>query len=221
MNSKNGPNTAVKREVSDIIEKTLKVSRCTKVTKGGRKFRFAVLSVAGNKKGFVGIGLGKALDVSDAKSKAAANARKAMFKVPLKARRTLHYDVKGRFGAGKVVLRSAPVGTGIIAGGPVRSLCELLGIKDIVVKSVGTANSHNMVKAAVAALKSIVSPSYIAEKRGLKISELYQKSGVMLKDEIDFEYENSSESLVEYKKSQSKDAELQSAKDQSNCKDGE
>ena len=156
----------------EIIEKLVKVNRCTKVTKGGRKFSFSVIVVVGDKKGKVGYGLGKADEVMDAKRKASDEARKNMFKIPLREGRTLHHDIVGKFCSGKVVMRAAPAGTGVIAGGPTRPLFEVLGIKDIVAKSVGSNNPHNVVKAAIMGLRNINTPKMIADKRGKKLAEI-------------------------------------------------
>ncbi|EDV18575.1 hypothetical protein TRIADDRAFT_34973 [Trichoplax adhaerens] len=156
----------------EIIEKLVKVNRCTKVTKGGRKFSFSVIVVVGDKKGKVGYGLGKADEVMDAKRKASDEARKNMFKIPLREGRTLHHDIVGKFCSGKVVMRAAPAGTGVIAGGPTRPLFEVLGIKDIVAKSVGSNNPHNVVKAAIIGLRNINTPKMIADKRGKKLAEI-------------------------------------------------
>ncbi len=156
----------------EIVEKLVKVNRCTKVTKGGRKFSFSVIVVVGDKKGKVGYGLGKADEVIDAKRKASDEARKNMFKIPLREGRTLHHDIVGKFCSGKVVMRAAPAGTGVIAGGPTRPLFEVLGIKDIVAKSVGSNNPHNVVKAAIMGLRNINIPKMIADKRVKKLAEI-------------------------------------------------
>lgn len=165
-----GPKTA--EESSDNIEKLVYIGRVAKVVKGGRRFGFSALVVVGDGKGRVGVGLGKAKEVMEAKSKATQAAKRSMFKVPLREKRTLHHDVKGRFGSGKVMLRSAPAGTGIIAGGPIRALFEALGVQDVVAKSHGTSNPHNMVKAAIVALKALRSPRDMATMRGKKIGEI-------------------------------------------------
>lgn len=153
-------------------EKVVHVSRCTKVVKGGRRFTFSVIAVVGDGKGRVGVGLGKAVEVLDAKHKAIYNAKRKMFKVSLRDGRTLHHDVEARFGAGKIKMRSALPGTGIIAGGPVRAVFEVLGIKDVVAKSLGSSNPHNMVKAALRALIMVKHPRHVAERRGKKVSEI-------------------------------------------------
>jgi len=167
---KNTDNTA--QEISEVL---VHVGRCAKVTKGGRRFRFLAVVIAGDKKGKVGYGIGKAPEVSDAREKALKAARKAMIRVPLREGRTLHHDIVGKFGSGKIVLRSAPPGTGIIAGGAVRALFEHLGIRDVVAKSVGSTNPHNMLRAALDGLSRIKSVKFIAEKRGKKISEVVAK----------------------------------------------
>lgn len=156
----------------EIVERLVNVGRCTKVVKGGRRFSFSAIVVAGDRKGRVGYGLGKASEVVDAKSKAAKEARKNMVKIPLREARTLHHDVIGKFCSGKVIMRAAPSGTGIIAGGAIRALFDALGIKDLVAKSIGSNNPHNMIKAAFDGLRKIKTPKLIAEKRGKKISEI-------------------------------------------------
>lgn len=156
----------------DVNIKAIYVGKTCKVVKGGRKFRFSVLVLAGDGKGRIGLGLGKAIEAADAKEKAANNARKNMIKIPLRDGRTIHHNVIGKFGSGKVLMRSAPSGTGIIAGGSIRTVMELLGIKDIVVKSLGSSNPHNMVKAALEGLLSTVSPKFVAEKRNISIGEI-------------------------------------------------
>jgi len=165
----------------EIVEKLVKVNRCTSVTKGGRKFSFSVIVVVGDKKGKVGYGLGKATEVMNAKAKASDEARKSMFKIPLREGRTLHHDTIGKFCAGKIIMRAAPVGTGVIAGGPARPLFEVLGIKDIVSKSVGSNNPHNVIKAVMAGLRSISTPKMIADKRGEKIAAIASQRDKNLK----------------------------------------
>lgn len=159
-------------EESDLIEKLVYIGRVAKVVKGGRRFGFSALVVVGDGKGRVGVGLGKAKEVAEAKSKATQAAKRAMIRVPLREKRTLHHDVAGRFDSGRVIMRSAPPGTGIIAGGPVRALFEALGVQDVVAKSHGTSNPHNMVKAALVALKKLRSPRELAAMRGKKIGEI-------------------------------------------------
>jgi|TARA_B110000211_G_scaffold177667_1_gene200851 small subunit ribosomal protein S5 len=160
---------------SEFKEKLVAINRITKVVKGGRRFGFAALVVVGNLKGSIGIGQGKSKQVPDAIKKATEDAKRNQLKIPLKDGRTLHHDVKGKNGAGKVIMRSAPAGTGIIAGGPVRSVCEVLGIQDIVAKSLGSANPHNVLKACVKGLLSQSSPKIISSVRGKKISDIVLK----------------------------------------------
>lgn len=172
-----------KKEMSDeIYEKLVYVGRNAKVVKGGRRFSMAAIVIAGQK-GHIGVGLGKASEVLDAREKAASLARKRMLKVPLRDGRTLHHDITGTFGSGKVIMRSAPAGTGIIAGGPVRAICEALGIKDVVAKSIGSTNPHNIIKATLEALKQIRSPRFIAEKRGKKVGEIVSRREQTVKSE--------------------------------------
>jgi small subunit ribosomal protein S5 len=157
----------------DIIDKLVTINRVAKVVKGGRRFAFAALVVVGDQKGRVGYGAGKAREVPEAIRKATERAKRAMIRVPMKEGRTLHHDVAGHYGAGSVILRTAPAGTGIIAGGPLRAVFETLGIGDVVAKSLGSRNPHNMVKATFAALQSVASPRSVANRRGKKVAELY------------------------------------------------
>jgi small subunit ribosomal protein S5 len=159
----------------DLQDKLVHINRVAKVVKGGRRFAFAALVVVGDAKGRVGFGSGKAREVPEAIRKATENAKRTMIRVPLREGRTLHHDLYGRFGAGKVILRSAPPGTGIIAGGPMRAVFETMGVQDIVSKSVGSNNPHNMVKATFAALRSMESPRSIAAKRGKKIGDIVDR----------------------------------------------
>jgi small subunit ribosomal protein S5 len=160
------------RDGDDIIDKLVTINRVAKVVKGGRRFAFAALVVVGDQKGRVGYGAGKAREVPEAIRKATERAKRTMIRVPMKEGRTLHHDVIGRFGAGEVVLRSATAGTGIIAGGPLRAVFETLGIGDVVAKSLGSRNPHNMVKATFAALQRCASPRSVAARRGRKVSDL-------------------------------------------------
>ncbi len=157
---------------SDIKDKLVAINRVTKVVKGGRRFGFAALVVAGDESGKVGFGHGKAKEVPEAIKKATDSAKKGLFKVSLREGRTLHHDIIGSHGSSKVVMRSAPSGTGIIAGGSVRAVFELLGIQDIVAKSVGSANPYNIIRAAVDGLKQQKSPKIIAARRSKKISNI-------------------------------------------------
>ena len=157
---------------NDLSEHLVTINRVAKVVKGGRRFGFAAIMIVGDNKGRVGIGTGKAKEVPEAVRKATENAKSKMVRVHLKENRTIHHDIVGRFGAGKVILRSASPGTGIIAGGPMRALFESLGIKDVVGKSTGTSNPHNMLKATFNAFKMSESPKSVASKRSIKITDL-------------------------------------------------
>jgi small subunit ribosomal protein S5 len=160
------------REESEFVEKLVSINRVAKVVKGGRRFGFAALVVVGDSKGRVGYGSGKAREVPEAIRKATEQARRALVRVPLREGRTLHHDVIGRFGAGEVIMRAAPQGTGIIAGGPMRAIFEALGVQDVVAKSVGTSNPHNMIKATFEALSRSTSPRSVAARRGRKVSDV-------------------------------------------------
>jgi small subunit ribosomal protein S5 len=157
----------------DLIDKLVTINRVAKVVKGGRRFAFAALVIVGDQKGRVGYGAGKAREVPEAIRKATERAKKTMIRVPMKEGRTLHHDITGNFGAGNVVIRAAPAGTGIIAGGPLRAVFETLGIGDVVAKSLGSRNPHNMVKATFAALSSVTSPRAVANRRGKRVADLY------------------------------------------------
>ena len=162
----------------ELIEKLVHINRVSKTVKGGKRFGFAALVVVGDGKGRAGFGHGKAREVPEAISKATAAAKKAMVRVPLRDGRTLHHDGDGHFGAGRVTLRSAPSGTGIIAGGPMRAVFESLGVSDVVTKSVGTSNPYNMVRATFEALKEQTSPRSVAQRRGKKVSDLLGRGGM-------------------------------------------
>lgn len=161
----------------ELIEKLVHINRVSKTVKGGKRFGFAALVVVGDGKGRVGFGHGKAREVPEAITKATASAKKKMVRVPLKEGRTLHHDGKGRFGAGKVNVRSAPAGTGIIAGGPMRAVFESLGVHDVVTKSVGTSNPYNMIRATFDALTDQTSPKSVAQRRGKKVADLLGRGG--------------------------------------------
>ena len=161
------------KEDNDLFDKLVGINRVAKVVKGGRRFGFAALVVVGDQRGKVGFGTGKAKEVPEAIKKATDDAKKNMVKVPMKEARTLHHDMKGHYGAGRVVLRSAPSGTGIIAGGPMRAVFETLGVQDVVAKSIGTSNPHNMIKATFDAFYSMNSPRSIANKRSRKVAEIF------------------------------------------------
>ena len=162
---------------SEFVDRLVHINRVAKVVKGGRRFGFAALVVVGDQKRRVGVGHGKAREVPEAIRKATEQAKRQMIRVPLREARTLHHDVQGRHGAGKVILRAAPAGTGIIAGGPMRAVFETLGINDIVAKSQGSANPYNMVRATFDALKNVDSPRSVAARRGIKVSELQARRG--------------------------------------------
>ena len=160
---------------SEFVDKLVHINRVAKVVKGGRRFGFAALVVVGDQRGRVGFGHGKAREVPEAIRKATERAKRGLIRVPMKEGRTLHHDIEGRYGAGKVVLRTAAAGTGIIAGGPLRAVFETLGIGDVVAKSLGSRNPHNMVKATFAALERCASPRSVANRRGKKVSELFAR----------------------------------------------
>lgn len=157
---------------SEFVDKLVHINRVAKVVKGGKRFAFAALVVVGDGKGRVGFGSGKAREVPDAIKKATEQAKKEMIRIPLREGRTLHHDVTGSFGAGKVVLRTAPAGTGIIAGGAMRAVLETMGIQDVVAKSLNTSNPYNLIKATFDALKNCHSPRMIAAKRNKKVGDI-------------------------------------------------
>ncbi|PQM57873.1 MAG: 30S ribosomal protein S5 [Rhodobacteraceae bacterium] len=162
-------------EKSEFSDRLVAINRVSKTVKGGKRFGFAALVVVGDQQGRVGFGKGKAKEVPEAIRKATDRAKRGIIKVPLKEGRTLHHDINGRHGAGKVVLRTAPVGTGIIAGGPMRAVFEMLGIQDVVAKSTGSQNPYNMVRATMKGLQGELSPRNVAQRRGKKVSEIYPK----------------------------------------------
>ena len=159
----------------EFKDKLVSINRIAKVVKGGRRFAFSALVVVGDQAGSIGVGQGKAKQVPDAIKKATETAKKNLLKIPLREGRTLHHDVLQKDGAGKVLLRSAPSGTGIIAGGPIRAACEVLGIRDIVAKSMGSSNPYNVLRACIKGLKSQSSPKLISILRGKKIAEITKK----------------------------------------------
>ena len=161
----------------ELVEKLVHINRVSKTVKGGKRFGFAALVVVGDGKGRAGFGKGKAREVPEAITKATAAAKKAMVRVPLREGRTLHHDGTGRFGAGNVTVRSAPPGTGIIAGGPMRAVFESLGVSDVVTKSNGTANPYNMIRATFAALADQSSPKSVSQRRGKKVTDLLARAG--------------------------------------------
>ena len=160
------------REESELIERLVSVNRVAKVVKGGKRFGFAALMVVGDGKGRVGFGTGKAREVPEAICKATEQAKRQMIRVPLREARTLHHDTKGHAGAGRVILRAAPQGTGIIAGGPLRAIFDALGVQDVVAKAVGSNNPHSLVNATFEGLKRMQSPRQVAARRGKKVSDV-------------------------------------------------
>ena len=165
------------KENNEFKDKLVSINRITKVVKGGRRFTFSALVVVGNQLGSIGVGHAKAKQVPDAIKKANELARRKLIQIPLREGRTIHHDIYSKDGSGKIKLRSAPKGTGIIAGGPIRAVCEVLGIKDIVAKSLGTANPHNVIRACIKALQKQNSPKNISILRNKKISEIVEKRG--------------------------------------------
>jgi small subunit ribosomal protein S5 len=168
-------NTNKKEKTEELVEKLVHVNRVAKTVKGGRTMSFAAVVVVGDGKGRVGYGSGKASEVPEAVVKATNEAKKNMVRIPLREGRTLHHDVAGRFGAGKVVLRTAPAGTGVIAGGPMRAVFEVLGVQDVVAKSLGSNNPYNLIKATMAALQATCSPRMVAAKRGKKVGDIVSR----------------------------------------------
>jgi len=165
------------KKKDNILEKLVHINRITKVVKGGRRFGFSALVVVGDQNGKIGFAHAKAKQVPDAIKKANEVARRNLISIPLREGRTIHHDVFAKDGAGKIKLRAAPRGTGIIAGGSVRAVCEVLGVKDIVAKSIGTANPHNVIRATMKALSKQNSPKHISTIRNKKISEIIEKRG--------------------------------------------
>jgi small subunit ribosomal protein S5 len=164
-------------EEPELADRLVHINRVAKVVKGGRRFSFAALVVVGDGRGRVGYGTGKAREVPEAVRKATEHAKHSLVRVPLRDGRTLHHDVRGHYGAGLVVLRSAPAGTGVIAGGPMRAVFETMGVQDVVAKSIGTSNAYNMIKATFDALQRCASPRSIASRRGKKVSDIVARRG--------------------------------------------
>jgi small subunit ribosomal protein S5 len=162
-------------EGGELVERLVAVNRVSKTVKGGRRMGFAAIMVVGDGRGRIGAGAGKAREVPEAIKKATDQAKRRMVRVPLRDGRTIHHDVEARFGAGRVRFRSAPAGTGIIAGGPLRAVFEVMGVHDIVAKSIGSSNPYNMVKAALAAFKVMESPRMVAGRRGRRVNEVLGK----------------------------------------------
>jgi small subunit ribosomal protein S5 len=178
--SKQPKNNQQTKGNAEIVERLVAINRVSKTVKGGKNMSFAALVIVGDKNGRVGFGKGNATEVSDAKSKAFEAAKKAMIKVSLKEGRTIHHDIFARFCSAKVYLRAASAGTGVIAGGPMRAVFECAGIHDVVAKSVGTSNPYNLVGATFAALKGLISPKMVAEKRSKEISEIIKRRNLAL-----------------------------------------
>jgi small subunit ribosomal protein S5 len=191
--SKQQKNNQKEKGGVEIVERLVAINRVSKTVKGGKNMSFAALVVVGDKNGRVGFGKGNATEVSDAKNKAFEAAKKAMIKVSLKEGRTIHHDIFSRFCAAKVYLRAAPAGTGVIAGGPMRAVFECAGIHDIVAKSVGTSNPYNLVAATFAALKALVSPKMVAERRSKEISEIVKRRNLALNHNVEKEKKEVSE----------------------------
>ncbi len=162
-------------ETPEFADRLVAINRVSKTVKGGKRFGFAALVVVGDQKGRVGFGKGKAKEVPEAIRKATEQAKRQMIRVPLRDGRTLHHDMEGRHGAGRVVMRTAPEGTGIIAGGPMRAVFEMLGIKDVVSKSIGSQNPYNMIRATLDGLTKEASPRSVAQRRGKKVAEILRK----------------------------------------------
>ena len=191
--SKQQKNNQKEKGGVEIVERLVAINRVSKTVKGGKNMSFAALVVVGDKNGRVGFGKGNATEVSDAKNKAFEAAKKAMIKVSLKEGRTIHHDIFSRFCAAKVYLRAAPAGTGVIAGGPMRAVFECAGIHDIVAKSVGTSNPYNLVAATFEALKALVSPKMVAERRSKEISEIVKRRNLALNHNVEKEKKEVSE----------------------------
>ena len=187
------PKIKTKEKDEGLVDRLIHVNRVTKVVKGGKNFSLAAIVVVGDGKGRIGYGTGKAKEVPDAVRKATEQAKRNMIRVPLKEGRTIHHDVVTRFGSGKVILRSAPSGTGIIAGGPMRAIFEVLGIQDIVSKSQGSSNPHNMLKATFKAFEELSSPKLVANRRGLKIGEIVGRRDLKVGGNINTEVSEEAE----------------------------
>lgn len=162
-------------ETPEFADRLVAINRVSKTVKGGKRFGFAALVVVGDQKGRVGFGKGKAKEVPEAIRKATEAAKRKMIRVALREGRTLHHDIEGRHGAGKVVMRTAPEGTGIIAGGPMRAVFEMLGVKDVVSKSIGSQNPYNMIRATMDGLDKESSPRMVAQRRGKKVADILKR----------------------------------------------
>jgi small subunit ribosomal protein S5 len=162
-------------EAPEFADRLVSINRVSKTVKGGKRFGFAALVVVGDQKGRVGYGKGKAKEVPEAIRKATEQAKRQMVRIPLREGRTLHHDIQGRHGAGKVVMRTAATGTGIIAGGPMRAVFEMLGVQDVVAKSVGSSNPYNMIRATIDGLVNESSPRMVAQRRGKKVADILKR----------------------------------------------
>lgn len=165
-----------REETPEFADRLVAINRVSKTVKGGKRFGFAALVVVGDQRGRVGFGKGKAKEVPEAIRKATEQAKRSLIRVPLRDGRTLHHDIEGRHGAGKVVMRAAPAGTGIIAGGPMRAVFEMIGVQDVVAKSLGSQNPYNMIRATIDGLKKEASPRNVAARRGKKVSDILPKT---------------------------------------------
>ncbi|WP_298679407.1 30S ribosomal protein S5 [uncultured Lentibacter sp.] len=174
-----------REEAPEFADRLVAINRVSKTVKGGKRFGFAALVVVGDQKGRVGFGKGKAKEVPEAIRKATEQAKRQMIRVPLREGRTLHHDTHGRHGAGKVVMRTAPQGTGIIAGGPMRAVFEMLGVQDVVAKSIGSQNPYNMIRATIDGLKSESSPRMVAQRRGKKVADILKRDEAPVADAAD------------------------------------
>jgi small subunit ribosomal protein S5 len=174
-NERRGRRRDEREETPEFADRLVAINRVSKTVKGGKRFGFAALVVVGDQRGRVGFGKGKAKEVPEAIRKATEQAKRQLVRVPLKEGRTLHHDIEGRHGAGKVIMRTAPEGTGIIAGGPMRAVFEMLGVKDVVSKSTGTQNPYNMIRATIDGLKKEASPRQVAARRGKKVADILPK----------------------------------------------
>lgn len=176
-------------ETPEFADRLVAINRVSKTVKGGKRFGFAALVVVGDQKGRVGFGKGKAKEVPEAIRKATEQAKRQLVRVPLREGRTLHHDVEGRHGAGKVVMRTAPQGTGIIAGGPMRAVFEMLGVQDVVAKSIGSQNPYNMIRATIDGLTKESSPRMVAQRRGKKVADILQRDAAPVAAEAPAEAE--------------------------------
>ena len=173
--NRRGPRRDREEQTPEFADRLVAINRVSKTVKGGKRFGFAALVVVGDQKGRVGFGKGKAKEVPEAIRKATEQAKRQMIRVQLREGRTLHHDMEGRHGAGKVVMRAAPEGTGIIAGGPMRAVFEMLGLKDVVSKSIGSQNPYNMIRATMDGLRKEQSPRSVAQRRGKKVADILPK----------------------------------------------